>query len=158
MRTLTWQLKLRRLTMMELNINKLLESLIDTVVEIEHRNPYLRCTELDLNIKKDVLFLDRVMEVIQTSETSALFTPYILKLKQVCSAGQISLRKRIKTNHKLKDIVKCGNKNEIVSDQNNSEEGQHQLEDIDDDDDDDNDDDDDDDGNIFDVLSLYRTK
>ena len=83
------------------------------------------------------------MEVIQTSETSALFTPYVLKFKQVCRAGGISLSKRIKTNHKLKDIVKCGNKNEIVSDQNNSEEGQHQPEDIDDDDDDD------DDGNIF---------
>ena len=91
--------------------------------------------------------------------TSALFTPYVLKLKQVCSAGRISLRKRIKTNHKLKDIVKCGNKNEIVSDQNNSEEGQHQPEDIDDNDDDDADDDDDD-GNIFifDVLLLYRDK
>ena len=135
------------------SINKVLESLIDKVVEIEHRNPFLRCTELDWHIKKDVLFLDRVMEVIQTSETSALFIPYVLKLKQVCSAGRISLRKRIKTNHKLKDIVKCGNKKEIVSDQNNSEEGQHQPEDIDDDDDDD-----DDDGNIFDVLSLYRGK
>ena len=64
------------------------------------------------------------------------------------------MRKRIKTNDKLKDIVKCGNKNEIVSDQNNSEERLHQPEDIDDDDDDD----DDDDGNIFDVLSLYRDK
>ena len=53
--------------------------------------------------------------------------------------------------------MKCGNKNEIVSDQNNSEEGQHQPEDIDDDDDDD-DDDDGNDGNIFDVLSLYRDK
>ena len=136
------------------SINKVLESLIDKVVEIEHHNPFLRCTELDWDLKKDVLFLDRVMEVIQTSETSALFTPYVLKLKQVCSAGRISLRKRIKTNHKLKDIVKCGNKNEIVNDQNNSEEGQHQPEDIDDDDDDD----DDDDGNIFDVLSLYRDK
>ena len=121
-----------------------------TNLEIEHRNPFLRCTELDWDIKKDVLFLDRVMEVIQTS---ALFTPYVLKLKQVCSAGRISLHKRIKTNHKLKDIVKSRNKNEIVSDQNNSEEGQHQPEDIDDDDDDD-----DDDGNIFDVLSFYRDK
>ena len=134
------------------SINTVLESLIDKVVEIEHRNPFLRCTELDWDFKKDVLFLDGVMEVIQTSETSALFTPYVLKLKQVCSVGQISLCKRIKTNHKLKDIVKCGNKNEIVSDQNNSEEGQHQPEDIDDDDDDD------DDGKIFDVLSLYRDK
>ena len=130
-----------------------------TNFEIEHRKPFLRCTELDWDIKKDVLFLDRVMEVIQTSETSALFTPYVLKLKQVCSAGRISLHKRIKTNHKLKDNVKCGNKNEIVSDQNNSEEGQHQPEDVDDDyDDDDDDDEDDDDGNIFDVLSLYRDK
>ena len=128
------------------SINKVLESLINKVAEIKHHNPFLRCTELDWDIKKDVLFLDRVMEVIQTSETSALFTPHVLKLKQVCSAGQISLHKRIKTNHKLKDIMKCGNKNEIVSDQNNSEEGQHQPEDIDDDDDDD-------DGNIFDVLS-----
>ena len=74
------------------SINKVLESLIDKVVEIEHRNPFLRCTELDWDIKKDVLFLDRVMEVIQTSETSALFTPYVLKLKFVAQVESVCVR------------------------------------------------------------------
>ena len=53
----------------------------------------------DIDIKKDVLFLDKIMNSVQNKETSALFTPFVIKLEQICNAGRVSLRKRIKTNN-----------------------------------------------------------
>ena len=35
-----------------------------------------------MDVKKDVLFLDEIMDVVQNVETSALFTSSVIKLKK----------------------------------------------------------------------------
>ena len=51
---------------------------------------------VDADIKKDVLFWDKIMHVVETEETSPLFTPFVLRLKQICKQGRDSVRKRSK--------------------------------------------------------------
>ena len=42
------------------------------------------------------------MDVVQNEKTAALFTPFVIKLKEICNTGRVSLPKRIKTNHQVK--------------------------------------------------------
>lgn len=42
---------------------------------------------------KDVSLLDKIMDIVQNEETSALFTPFVMKLKQICNTGHASLQK-----------------------------------------------------------------
>ena len=42
---------------------------------------------------KDVSLLDKIMDIVQNEETSALFTPFLMKLKQICNTGHVSLQK-----------------------------------------------------------------
>ena len=72
-------------------------------------------TELDVDIKEDALFLDKIMDVAQNEETSSFFTHFVKKLKQICNTSRVSLRKGIKTNHEVVRIVKSGNNNEFVA-------------------------------------------
>lgn len=81
-------------------VKDVLNSLVDQVVTNVLRNPFLRSNELDADIKKDVMFLDRIMDTIKTSSTSTIFTPHVLRLKQACTNARISLRKRISSKHK----------------------------------------------------------
>jgi len=67
-----------------------LNNSVDKVVENELRNPFLRCYDLDSDIKKELIFLDRIMETINTTSTSTLFTPHLLRLKQACKTGKIT--------------------------------------------------------------------
>ena len=50
---------------------EILQSLVEKVVKTEQKNLLLRClsTELDEDIKKDVLFLDKIMNAVQNKET-----------------------------------------------------------------------------------------
>ena len=82
-------------------VKQMLNGLVDEVIEIEKKNPFSRVPNLDPNIKKDVIFMDRIMEVIESSTTSTTFLPHLLKLKQVCKTGRASLKKRIKAKHEL---------------------------------------------------------
>ena len=49
---------------------EILQSLVEKVVKTEQKNPLLRClsTELDEDIKKYVLFLDKMMNAVQNKE------------------------------------------------------------------------------------------
>ena len=109
-------------------------------------------TELDVDIKKGILFLDKIMDVVQNEGISVFFTPFVIKLKQIYNTGRVSLRKRIKANHELKRTVKSGNSNrsvvahadtDLILQEVETEEVMNDLE-IDKD------------GNIFDVLSWYN--
>ena len=102
-------------------------------------------TELDVDIKKVVLFLDKIIDVAQNEETLALFTLFIIKLKQICYAGHVSLCKRIKTNREVKRIEKSGNENTDLDLQEAETEEVTKVLEIDKDE------------NIFDILSLYRS-
>ena len=86
---------------------EILQSLVEKVVKTEQKNSLLRClsTESDEDIKKDILFLDKIMNAVQNKETSPLFTSFVIKLEQICNAGRVSLRKRIKTNQRVKGVV-----------------------------------------------------
>ena len=141
-------------------VKNVLNDLVDKVVENELRNPFLRLYDLDSGIKKDVIFLDRIMETINTSSTSTLFTPQLLRLKQACKTAKTSLRKRINKKHNLKpslsSLEKDENENETENRKNepNAETSPNILnktndrEDIAPDEADR--------PGIFDVLSLYR--
>ena len=93
---------------------EILQSLVEKVVKTKQKNPLLS-TELDEDIKRDVLFLDKIMNAVQNKETSALFTPFVIKLEQICNAGGVSLRKRIKTNQRVKGVVQSGNNNAAIA-------------------------------------------
>ena len=54
--------------------------------------------ELNMDIKMDILFLKKIMDAVQNEGTSALFTPFVIKLKQICNAGRVSLRKETELN------------------------------------------------------------
>ena len=93
------------------------------------------------------------MDVVQNEETAAPITSFVIKLKQFCNTGRVSLLKRTKTNHEDKRIVKSGNNNKFVVvhedtdldlQEAETEEVVNGLE-IDKDE------------NIFDILSLYRS-
>ena len=101
---------------------EILQSLVEKVVKTEQKNPLLRClsTELDEDIKKDVLFLDKIINAVQNKETSPLFTPFLTKLEQICNAGRVSLHKRIKTNQRVKGAVQSGNNNAAIATQGDS--------------------------------------
>ena len=51
---------------------EILQSLVEKIVKTEQKNPLLRClsTELDEVIKKDVLFLDKIMNAVQNKEAN----------------------------------------------------------------------------------------
>ena len=55
-------------------VQEIMQNLVEKVVKIEQKSPLLVCinTELDVDIKKDVLFLDKIMDVVQNEKTSAL--------------------------------------------------------------------------------------
>ena len=55
------------------------------------------------------------MNAVQNKETSPLFTPFVIKLKQICNADRVSLRKRIKTNQRVKGVVQCGSNNSAIA-------------------------------------------
>ena len=55
------------------------------------------------------------MDVVPNKETSALFTPFVIKLKQICNRGHATLHNRIKTNHEVKRIIKSGNNDKSVA-------------------------------------------
>ena len=90
------------------------------------------------------------MDVVQNEETTALFTPFVIKLKQICNTGRVSSRKRIKTDHEVKKIVKSGNNNKSVVVRGDTDldlqevETENVVNDLEIDKD----------GNIFDILSL----
>ena len=96
---------------------EILQSLVEKVVKTEQKNPLLRrlSTELDEDIKKDVLFLDKIMNAVQNKENPPLFTPFVIKLEQICNAGRVSLCKRIKTNQRVKGVVQSGNNNAAIA-------------------------------------------
>ena len=96
---------------------EILQSLVEKVVKTEQKNPLLRClsTELDEDIKKYVLFLDKMMNAVQNKEISLLFTPSVIKLEQICNAGRVSLRKRIKINQRVKGVVQSRNNNAAIA-------------------------------------------
>ena len=96
---------------------EILQSLVEKVVKAEQKNPLLIClsTELGEDIKKDVLFLDKIMNAVQNKETSPLFTPFVIKLEQIFNAGRVSLRKRIKTSQRVKGLVQSGNNNAAIA-------------------------------------------
>ena len=91
-------------------VQEIMQNLFEKVVKTEQKNPLLGCIniEVDVDIKKDILFLDK------NEETAALFTPFVIKLKEICNTGRSILRERIKTNHEVKRIVKSENNNESV--------------------------------------------
>lgn len=104
----------------------------------------LGCINTEFNVDiKDVSLLDKIMDIVQNEETSALFTPFVIKLKQICNRGHATLHKRIKTNHEVKRIIKSGNNNDksVVAHEGTSL--NHFVLDIDKD------------RNIFDILSLH---
>ena len=39
---------------------------------------------------------------------------FVIKLKQICNTGRVSLRTKTKTNHEVKKIVKFGSNNQSV--------------------------------------------
>ena len=80
-----------------------MQNLVEKVVKTEQKNLLLGCikTELDVDIK-DVLFPDKMMDAVQNEEASALFTFFVVKLKQICNTGHASLHKRVETNHQVK--------------------------------------------------------
>ena len=59
-------------------VQEIMQNLVEKVVKIEQKSPLLVCinTELDVDIKKDVLFLDKIMDVVQNEKTSALSLYY----------------------------------------------------------------------------------
>ena len=81
------------------------------------KNLLVGCTSTEFNVdtNKDVLFLDKIMDVVPNKETSALFTPFVIKLKQICNRGHATLHNRIKTNHEVKRIIKSGNNDKSVA-------------------------------------------
>ena len=101
---------------------EILQSLVEKVVKTGQKNPLLRCLsiELDEDINKDVLFLDKIMNAIQNKETSPLFTPFIIKLEQICNASHVNLRKRIETNQRVKGVVQSRNNNAAIAMHGNS--------------------------------------
>ena len=53
------------------------------------------------------------MNAVQNKETSSLFTPFVIKLEQICNAGRVS--KRTKTNQRVKGVVQFGNNNAAIA-------------------------------------------
>ena len=113
-------------------------------------------TELDADVKNDVLFLDKIMNIVKNEETSALFTPFVIKMKQICKSSWVSFRKKIKANHEVeKNIVKSTENVESEATRENVE-SQGVIEDLETEEEMDNCDSNVNDGKIFDILTFYR--
>ena len=97
-------------------IQETIHYLVEKVLNPVQKNLLVGCTSTKFNVdtNKDVLFLDKIMDVFPNKETSALFTPFVIKLKQICNRGHATLHKRIKTNHEVKRIIKSGNNDKSV--------------------------------------------
>ena len=65
-------------------IQETIQYLVEKVLNPEQKNLLVGCTSTEFNVdtNKDVLFLDKIMDVVPNKETSALFTPFVLKLKK----------------------------------------------------------------------------
>ena len=98
-------------------IQETIQYLVEKVLNPDQKNLLVGCTSTEFNVdtNKDVLFLDKIMDVVPNKETSALFTPFVIKLKQICNRGHATLHKRIKTNHEVKRIIKSGNNDKSVA-------------------------------------------
>ena len=67
-----------------------------------------------MDVKKDVLFLDEIMDVVQNGRNFSPFYIFRYKVEEICNTGCVSLWKKIKINLEVKRIIKSGNNNKSV--------------------------------------------
>ena len=64
-------------------VKEFMQNLAEGVVQTDKKNLLLGCINSKLDV--DVLFLDRIMNTVENEETSAPFTPFSIKMKQICN-------------------------------------------------------------------------